>query len=67
MKKDQNFDCFETPKKDVLGGLGKNHLDFWNLHIQTLLKMFGYKFAIDILIYKFHHKISLFFKIIVNI
>ena len=66
-KKIKIFTILRLQKKDALGGLRKNRLDFWNLHIQTLLKMFGCKFAIDILIYKFHHKIRQFFKIIVNI
>ena len=57
----QNLVIFGLKKINFNGNCSKKHYDIWYLHTQKLLKIYVYKFAIEIFTHKFEFKLNLFF------
>ena len=58
----QNLVIFGLIKINFNGNCSKKHYDIWYLHTQKLLKIYVYKFAIEIFTHKSEFKLYLFFK-----
>ena len=57
----QHLVIFGLKNNNFNGNCSKKHYDIWYLHTQKLLKIYVYKFAIEILTHQSEFKLYLFF------